>query len=413
MEDCKLSDCRENFSKWKNRFANKKVNAFCDEENWRYWFQFVNNLSGCNEYIKLYIPIDYEHLLDGATMLFSFMDKENISHQSKIASIMRIDNVIVRIRKDDYEALDKILNYINNNEYIRNGLNKCNPFVPTINGIGVMQEHGNSYNDDLSSIISSFIMEARRNNKSDVNIQEFREYLKVNSSDIDLINTFEIAYSGEDKNIQNNNLLTIEQKNSLLIDALKATYKKYGFNQTYKALYEIIKNNNYAYITNGNTNLKLRENLKKKVNDFEIKDFVFGAMKSIDPNYKFTNLDRVIMDYCNYLVQDISLFHLEEISNVTLENYGEEQLSCALYNYINNNSTNNFSRFSKKDKTINYRDKLKYIDRFTVLNLIQRSLNIRGIDTTKLQVNEMISLYANVLSKSVYTSFDERPQMIK
>ena len=175
-------DVRRFFSRWEENFKNKNVNAFCDEVNWKYWFQFVNKLGYQDEFIKLYIPINMPHLYEGVNELFDFIANEGIIHQSKVASFTRIDNVIVRLRKGDWESAFKIIDFINNNKYLKTGLNKNNPFVPSINGIGIMEEHGNSYNTDISQFIARYIRKKHAMGEK-VNIDEFREFLKSNCYD--------------------------------------------------------------------------------------------------------------------------------------------------------------------------------------------------------------------------------------
>ena len=49
---------------------------------------------GCNA-IKLYIPMDFEHIKEGANQLFDFICDINVEHQSKIAASIRNDNKLI------------------------------------------------------------------------------------------------------------------------------------------------------------------------------------------------------------------------------------------------------------------------------------------------------------------------------
>lgn len=71
---------------WREHFKNiKNINAF-RSDNWRYFFQFTNgDLLEDTSYIKLYIPIDSEHLYEGINELFEFMAENDIKHLSKVA----------------------------------------------------------------------------------------------------------------------------------------------------------------------------------------------------------------------------------------------------------------------------------------------------------------------------------------
>ena len=119
----------------------KHTSAFCDEK-WKNFCQFENiNKKEPKSYIKIYIPIKYSHVLKSTIKIFNFLDSNNIFHRSKISDAIRSDNIVVRLENDDYDSLKKLLNFMENDNYIKQGLNKCNPFVPTNwskSGIGIL-----------------------------------------------------------------------------------------------------------------------------------------------------------------------------------------------------------------------------------------------------------------------------------
>ena len=118
-------DVRRFFDRWQNDFKGRKTWTGVTRNFW-YWFQFVNGTRDEKEFIKLYIPINMPHLYEGVKQLFDFIDREGIQHQSKVGQNMRIDNVIVRLKKGDIASANKIIDFINNNPYLRTGLNKNN-----------------------------------------------------------------------------------------------------------------------------------------------------------------------------------------------------------------------------------------------------------------------------------------------
>ena len=90
------------FPYWIKRFEGKKNITTFVNPNWSYFCQFVNKMPHSTErFIKLYIPIDAEHLYDGANILFDFLERNNITHLSKISKKVRVDNVIVRLNIDE------------------------------------------------------------------------------------------------------------------------------------------------------------------------------------------------------------------------------------------------------------------------------------------------------------------------
>ncbi len=402
------------FPYWINRFQPKRNIIVFQDPNWSKFCQFKNNIPNSTErFIKLYIPIDGEHLYDGANILFDFLERNNICHRSKISDSVRADNVVIRLNRDDTETAQKIIDFINNNPYLRSGLNKTNPFLPNINGIGYMKEHGNSYNSDLSHYIKEYINQARTHGQANVSAKEFRDFLyyckrnnivygkKPNTPfDESLISTFEIAYSGQNKNlnVSNQPKLTDEQKRGLLIDGLRATYKKYGLAQIKTALNDIINYNNYSLITNDG-NKRYRQRIRENISSSEVSNIVDNIVKA-KSKMKFFRLEDKISALCSDLFLDDLPFLLDEICNVTLSNRGEYQVQRALEEFIKNGNLNYFSRFKDGDTSINYRDKIKMFDRRTFQDTICTSLNNKGIDTGNIAYQDICRIYARALEQA-------------
>ncbi len=401
------------FKYWENRFASKKhIHVYVDPR-WTYFFQFTNNISHSTErFIKLYVALDSKHLYDGANLLFDFLERNNISHLSKISKKLRVDNVIIRLNYDDFESAKKIIDFINKTPFLKAGLNKPNPFIPTINGIGYMQEHGNSYNSDISDFIKEYLNVARRRGQESVSAEEFRTFLQEcqknnityvpDQIDFDdsLMNTFEIAYTGKNKNLNANNIsrLNNEQKRSLLINALRATFSKYGINQVRTALIQIIKFNNYGFVTNGGPNNRYRENLKKYLTPEDIMDII-NIVNKAKNDMKFLTVEDKINAFCMELFRNELPFILDDICGVTLENYGASQVSMALNEYMRTGSGRYFSRFKNGDQSINYRDKLRMFDRTSFMKVVFDSLTNKGIEAKNIPYQELLHVYADAIAK--------------
>ena len=111
-------------------------------------FQFISqDLLNCREYVTLYIPIDYAHLNKGVMLLFDFLNKSNIKHSSFVSDVMSCENVIVRLDKKDEESIKKVIDFVYHN--LSGCLNKTNPLVPTIGGIGYSVGDGKNYNYEI------------------------------------------------------------------------------------------------------------------------------------------------------------------------------------------------------------------------------------------------------------------------
>ena len=187
------------FDRWENRYKNKKTETYYDESN-PYWFLLSNALGNKNKYIKLYVPINSIHLFEGVNLLFDYLEEENIRHDSKISDEIRTDNIIIRLAEWDYKSANKIIEFINNNKYLKTGLNKTNPFVPTSKGIGIISEAGGSYNKTISSLIEGYLSMCIQNN-NEPSIDEFREFLIMSLSNNNIneyvLNIFDNVYQND------------------------------------------------------------------------------------------------------------------------------------------------------------------------------------------------------------------------
>ena len=406
-------DVRRFFDRWQNDFKGRKTWTGVTRNFW-YWFQFVNGTRDEKEFIKLYIPINMPHLYEGVKQLFDFIDREGIQHQSKVGQNMRIDNVIVRLKKGDIASANKIIDFINNNPYLRTGLNKNNPFIPTVKGIGYMDEHGNSYNTDLSELIHAYLTESFEKGRTRVTVEGLRDYIRKYCRDESLIETFEIAYTGKkpQKKEEDKKELSMDQKIGLLMDCIKATYSKYGYEQVEYALISAITAGNYNYFTNGTTNLQLREELKKNISGEQIGNIIRTALDGLVPQ-RMISKDPIknIKLYCRTILSDRMTFSLDEACMATLEKYGRDQLFSAIFAFAKYNNPDRFTRFYKNSK-VNYRDVIVNIGKDNMMYLIERSLMAKGYDIVGLEETEKMSTYITMLEMTNYYNFEDRPKMM-
>ena len=404
------------FNRWERNFKGKNVEAFCNKEDPR-WFQFYNNMDFQNEYIKLYVPINLPHLYEGVNQLFDFIDREGIEHASKVSNIMRVDNVIILLRLEDIEDANKIIAFINNNKYLKTGLNKNNPFIPTVNGIGFMIEPGISYNERMSEYIVNYLNECFSKGKQKVSVEEFREYVKKYAYNNHIIEIFENAYTGKNPRFnreeEKKSELNLDQKIGLLMDCIKATYDKYGYQQVEYALSNALAYGNFDYFTNGKTKLHLREKLAECVSKEELSSIVkttLDEMVSQKMIHKKSPFE-IAEVYCKQILGDTLVFNLDEACNVTFENHGKEQLVGAINEYIKNNNASMFSKFFGVSGT-NYRRVISSLGNENIMALITQSLKMRGYDIFGRSDEELINSYASMFEHTKYDSFEDRPKML-
>lgn len=153
-----------NFEGWVNKFKdNPNINTFVSEK-WKYFCQFRNdNFTRESNLIKIYIPLDKEHIYEGANQLFDFISKENITHASKIGSQIRFDDIVIRV--NSVESANKIQQFVDNNKYIQEGMLQANPFAITRNNIAYGMDGGLSFNETLSEYISEYLLKLKKEDK--------------------------------------------------------------------------------------------------------------------------------------------------------------------------------------------------------------------------------------------------------
>ena len=81
--DCYFFGCNIEhfFEYWIDHFKDvSNCNVFV-QENWNSFCQFCSTddeIKSSNEHLKVYVPLDLEHIKEGAVEIFEFLSKENI-----------------------------------------------------------------------------------------------------------------------------------------------------------------------------------------------------------------------------------------------------------------------------------------------------------------------------------------------
>ena len=296
------------FNNWLTYYKDSnKLNAFVNP-NWAYFCQFISKnrtAEKAQEHIKIYVPLDSNHIEGGAKMIFDFLSFNNISHLSKIGKNIRFDDIVIRLVNP--EDADKLINYIKSNQYLQEGLINANPFAFQKDNIALACDGNQSYNSTVAGMIGMYIEERKKsNNLNKVNSYDFAnfilsEYKKqfitkesnkladkfeftnskedyINYKEIfalminaqnpnfkykDFLNHYENC-SGRKRSIQNN----IIETNSLLLDAINEMINRFGDEQAG------IKNVE-AYIYSGNERLLTRNNnLRDRVTKSSLRETI-------------------------------------------------------------------------------------------------------------------------------------------
>jgi len=423
----KISDL---FPVFINYFKNKSNIQVFNSNNWKYFCQFENHNVNANRKlfnpIKMYLSVGSKNIYKVAIVLFDFLEQNNIYHDSKIASEVRCDDIVIRVYSKEDEL--KIRNFINNNKIIKKSLNDPNPFCFEQMGIGYAIDGNLSYNSTIANYISKYINDRNIRGKkvslsdlynyiSDIYNQVFvnktliNEYIKeyIDQRDIksyglgvvlnnyqEVTKLFLIAMREKDlswfngllddannqdlveKNIKslsretNSSQLNLEKGMVYLNKAILETFKKYDIEQVKYALINAYSFGDFNSFTNEN---KARSNLISNISLEDLREIIdsFGGIDlyilSVIPK-DYQNLNSKI-DYLNKAMLE------------TFKKYDIEQVKYALKEAYNKGD---FSGFTNEKNT---RDDL-------IANLVQQDIkniiNIYGNSNIIEYINEVLKI---------------------
>ena len=403
-------DLTDTFDKWIEYYSNNPNIMVFNSPNWQYFCQFRsrdNKTTRAKNHIKIYIPLDSEHIEKGAEMLFDFISVNNISHVSKIGKKIRFDDIVIRV-VDEYDAR-KILNFVNNNKYIQEGLLKPNPFAYSQDGIALACDGYISYNNVISHLINAYIVDKKGKDLNDVGFNDFynfvidiynkefilnqdnifrhmimqiryrddyienkRNYMEVFELILNSINAsfnlndyfmfFNQCLMGENVKEETEKIvLSKEEVNELLLRAVSIISQS-GYN-AYNQLQEYVDTNDILLITKREglreelISKNFRQNLIRELNGLSISKYIQSLLgynlNNNDDDFVQNNND----DFHNTNYNSLSL----DFINITSKKYGYFATITMLEEYLKSGNERKITRDNNLRKNIlssNYRNKI-------------------------------------------------------
>ena len=164
------------FDKWKQLELDNISDEY-DTVNYIYKFynkvEFIEKLKSP---IKVYVPLDYEHIFEGINKLLNFFSKKNIPFQINISKNIRLDNIVIRL--SSLEDLNRLLNFIKYNDYINEGLLDTNPFAFIQENVSIAIDGNLSYNWIISNFIAQYLNLKKQDNKlEEIKVFDFYNYI--------------------------------------------------------------------------------------------------------------------------------------------------------------------------------------------------------------------------------------------
>lgn len=314
-----------NFEYWVTNFSHKKnTNVFVDN-NWSYFCQFINDrtvgqsLYHDPEHIKMYIPLDGEHIKKGVQMIFEFLSKKDIKHLSKVGKEIRFDGIVVRLSSSkDAQELQK---FIDNNQYIQKGLLLPNPFAFSKNNIAYACDGKISYNATISNIIALYFKE-RKDKLGMIRLQDFIDFTYKYYQDVFITRKDESRFvkdfdlSHKDKRFGDLNLC-IQNYKQVFELFLKTIHPDFQF--------EHLVN---QFLSNGNERNELSRKIAEmettRLTEDEIYEIVFNAYQVMSTKYGYEMAKKNIIGHIetgnlNYLTRTNQI--RESFLNLNIREY--------------------------------------------------------------------------------------------
>lgn len=230
----KKEDIAHYFENWCRGFERvKNINVFV-ADNWKYFCQFIGPGSKTTnqQKIKMYVPMDREHIYYGVNKLFSYLSMNNIPHVSKVSKHVRFDDVVLRL--DDIYSAEKIRLFVEQNQYIKDGLIAPNPFAFTDGNVSLTWDGNLSYNTVVSEWISDYINHLKSDGRLKmVSYADFYTFLQRRKEEVFKYGINITEFSGGRQHVrQDEDLLDYKYATELLLlslnphSSLKDFYRK-------------------------------------------------------------------------------------------------------------------------------------------------------------------------------------------
>lgn len=160
------------FDDWQYRFSGRKLDVFYSFQQPRF-LQFHHNAYEKKDHVKIYLSFSKEDVFECVNMIFDYIDQNEFSTLSKVADVRRSDEVVLRM--SNVEDAKKLLEFINNNEYLSTRAKPVNPFLIKSGVAGLANDRLLSYNDTLSFIIAEYFKKVEDYDK--VSLLDFRRFV--------------------------------------------------------------------------------------------------------------------------------------------------------------------------------------------------------------------------------------------
>lgn len=301
-------DVSDKFASWQKYFLfknNIKVSSLQG-----HFLNFFTTLGIKNECYKLYLHIPKDNLDECVKLIFDYICSKEYPHESKVGDMVRSDGIVIRV--ESKEALNDIVEFINNKKKITKCARRTNPFIIRKGVVGLSYDECLSYNSTIASLISDYL-------------KGKYEKKELNTVDIDDFKIFALDYYN--KYFTTDDGILKFQKKPIFVDRLY----RYSFYERNKYKIELLLNYERVYrvfLMSLSGEKKYRD-LIDVISDFGDKTSQEAGKKYLEDLIKKQNLSEVNNLLKEYISLAIPKYGLDK----TIEKLSSYADTCN-YNFI-------------------------------------------------------------------------------
>lgn len=175
QEDIANPSIRDNFDSWIKRYYNSRhLNVHFSKLQERF-LQFPSKEHAYSGEFKLYLSFPKDKIEACVNEVFDFIERNKIDSGSKVADMVRSDSVVLRLTNSVDVA--KVIDFVNNNKFLRKNALPTNPFLMRYGVVGYAYDDRISYNTVVTMILEKYFKFKRENaDLINVSYQDFFDF---------------------------------------------------------------------------------------------------------------------------------------------------------------------------------------------------------------------------------------------
>ncbi len=179
-EEKKNKSIKYMFPKWINYFKNSNLHVY-ESDMQKHFLQFHTSDGRTTEgHVKIYATFAKEDMESCVIRIFDYISKNNFATYSKVSDVVRADSIVLRMVNP--KEADKVINFINNDQYLSGKARKTNPFLMKVGVVGIASDKNLSYNSSVAFLITRYFKETT--NYDNVSFNDFKQFTNKYFNDV-------------------------------------------------------------------------------------------------------------------------------------------------------------------------------------------------------------------------------------